>query len=131
MKRTIIALRLALVAVGYLFFVAIAYADAIYVSNQGQSSAGILGSISKYDSNGNQLVFNSSITSPGGLTFDPGGSLYVGVNNAIEKFDTNGNMSVFANSGLSAPQGLAFDSSGNLYVTEIFGGDQIERFTSG
>ncbi len=88
--------------------------------------------VSKFGTGGSS---NGELSSPGEISFDSSGYIYVADagNNRIEKFNPSGGYdSQFGTAGtgdgeLSAPQGLAFDSSGNIYVADT-GNNRIEKF---
>ncbi len=87
----------------------------------------------------------AQFNSPGGVTMDTSGNIYIADtgDNTIRKIAANGAVSTFAGSpGISgsvdgngtnalfnAPQGIAVDGSGNVYVSDT-GNDTIRRITS-
>ena len=82
------------------------------------------GTIIKFNSIAQGLLYASGLSHPYSVAFDNNGNLYVSENtaNAIEKYGPNGQGTVFASSGgllnnpnLNGPWGLAF-SGGNIYV---------------
>jgi sugar lactone lactonase YvrE len=65
------------------------------------------GTISKYDSSGNETIFASGLNQPHGLEFDSSGYLYVSDGyGEILKYDSSGYRTIFA-SGLSNPLFIA------------------------
>jgi sugar lactone lactonase YvrE len=95
----------------------------------------------------NGPAVNAQLAVPSGLTFDAGGSLYIGdaANNRVRRVATDGTITTVAGDGtagssgdngpavnakLQSPGGVAVDASGNLFILDR-GNSRIRRVTAG
>ena len=90
------------------------------------------------------LATKASLSSPGYITFDPAGNLYISdayanrirkvsggtittiAGNGAAAYGGDGGLAI--NAGIDVPQGIAFDSSGNLYIAE-FNSHRVRKVT--
>jgi hypothetical protein len=87
---------------------------------------GQTGFIFEFTPDGVRSTFASGLNSPGSLTFDSAGNLFVADSGAIYKFTPDGVRTTFALGVNSA--GMVLDKVGNLFVAD-YSSDSILKFT--
>jgi hypothetical protein len=78
--------------------------------------------------NSSVRVIATGFSAPAGLSFGPGGSLYIAnfLNNTIDRITADGSRSQFASgANLKGPIGLIVDGPGNVYVANYLAGTVI------